>query len=477
MCIRDSATGLSNCICKDGQTTITANLPMSGFAHTGVGNATARNQYAAVGQVQDNVVWCSTATGTGDVITITPSIAITSYAAGQKFQFIASAANTTNVTVNVSSLGAKALTKSGATALVASDIASGAVVSIQYDGTQFQLLSVNLASINSSITTINSSIAGGYVNKIRNPGMTIASRGTSGTITAGSPVYTLDGWILFSGTANITWSQSGTLGYPSLKSMLITGNTGVTATRIYQRIESNVVGYIDGQQVTIQALIINNTGASITPILSVDHANSIDNFGAVTNDLSVALQSIANGGLTRVAYTYTAASNSLNGLQISFDFGSTLNSVAKSVTISNVELRVTPGVAIGLNTLPPAIEVIDITAEKLRCARYLPSVFAGNTTSTLGNSFYATTTSSPVIIPFGVEARIAPTGIIASNAAHIQIAGAAVNTASNAITFSNAGLKAGTINVGQVTAATVGQGNVTYFNNASAYILFTGAEL
>ena len=37
------ATGLSNCITKDGQTTITANLPMAGFRHTGVGTAIARN--------------------------------------------------------------------------------------------------------------------------------------------------------------------------------------------------------------------------------------------------------------------------------------------------------------------------------------------------------------------------------------------------------------------------------------------------
>lgn len=43
--------GLSKCIVKDGQSTITGNLPMSGFKHTGVANAVAQTEYAAFGQV------------------------------------------------------------------------------------------------------------------------------------------------------------------------------------------------------------------------------------------------------------------------------------------------------------------------------------------------------------------------------------------------------------------------------------------
>ena len=49
------ATGLTNCVTKDGQTTITANLPMSGFKHTGVANASASNEYAAFGQIATSI--------------------------------------------------------------------------------------------------------------------------------------------------------------------------------------------------------------------------------------------------------------------------------------------------------------------------------------------------------------------------------------------------------------------------------------
>jgi len=44
----DIATGLSNCVTKDGQQTITANLPMSGFKLTGLGIGTAAADSAIV---------------------------------------------------------------------------------------------------------------------------------------------------------------------------------------------------------------------------------------------------------------------------------------------------------------------------------------------------------------------------------------------------------------------------------------------
>lgn len=145
----DIVDAIENAIAKDGQNAATANLPMGGFRHTGVGNASARNHYLATGQFQDQSVIWATAGGTADAITLAPSPAITSYTAGQRFGFVASGANTGAVTVNISSLGAKNVTKRGATALAAGDIASAQVVYITYDGTQFQIADdVNSRPIN-----------------------------------------------------------------------------------------------------------------------------------------------------------------------------------------------------------------------------------------------------------------------------------------------------------------------------------------
>jgi hypothetical protein len=136
----DLATGLSTAICKDGQTTITANIPFATFKITGLGNGTDKQDAATIANIVAGTgVYVGTVGGTADVITLTASPAVTAYAAGQRFYFIAGGTNTTNVTVNVSSLGAKALTKNGSTALTAGDIGSGSIVSMVYDGTRFIL--------------------------------------------------------------------------------------------------------------------------------------------------------------------------------------------------------------------------------------------------------------------------------------------------------------------------------------------------
>lgn len=139
--LSDIATALTNSIAKDGQTDPTANLPMATYKHTNVGNASARNQYAAACQVQDQgFTWCSTAGGTADAFTLTPSPAITAYSAGQLFVFLAVGTNTAAVTANVSGVGAKAV-QFGGNALTAGAIQSGKLYAIRYDGTQFQVQS------------------------------------------------------------------------------------------------------------------------------------------------------------------------------------------------------------------------------------------------------------------------------------------------------------------------------------------------
>jgi hypothetical protein len=144
------ATGLSTCITKDGQTTVTANLPMAGYVHTGVGNATATTNYATAGQVRDgSLVKLGSVSGT-NTITATAAITITAYTAGQEFTFIAANTNTGATTINIDGVGAVDITKNGATALVAGDITVNAVIKIRNDGTRFQLLS----SVPFSITAL-----------------------------------------------------------------------------------------------------------------------------------------------------------------------------------------------------------------------------------------------------------------------------------------------------------------------------------
>jgi len=138
----DLATGLSTTMTKDGQTTATANIPMGTFKFTGLGTGSAATDSANVSQVQSSYGSFLTASGT-DTITATVSPSLTAYAVGQMFAFVAANTNTGAVTINISSLGAKAITKSGTTALIASDLTANYLYVIVYDGTQFQLVGVS----------------------------------------------------------------------------------------------------------------------------------------------------------------------------------------------------------------------------------------------------------------------------------------------------------------------------------------------
>ena len=106
------ATGLSNCITKDGQTTISANIPFNSFKATGLGVGTARTDVINVGQVQDNqFLYLGTTSGSADAYTLAPSPAITAYTATQQFTAKISATNlTTTPYLQVSSIASPATT-------------------------------------------------------------------------------------------------------------------------------------------------------------------------------------------------------------------------------------------------------------------------------------------------------------------------------------------------------------------------------
>ena len=138
----DLATGLSTALTKDGQTTPTANLPMGTFKFTGMGAGSATTDSANIAQVQNSFGSFLTVAGT-DTITASVSPSLTAYAAGQMFAFVAANTNTDAVTINISGLGAKAITKTGNTALSAGDITANYLFVIVYDGTQFQVVGVS----------------------------------------------------------------------------------------------------------------------------------------------------------------------------------------------------------------------------------------------------------------------------------------------------------------------------------------------
>lgn len=135
----DLATGLSTAICKDGQTTITANIPMAGFKFTGLGAGSSANDSVRMAQLQSGAGFVlGTIAGT-NTITAVGSPTVTAYAANQVFEFIPAATNTGATTLNIDSVGAKNVFLRNA-ACSGGELVIGVPVRVMYDGTQFQIV-------------------------------------------------------------------------------------------------------------------------------------------------------------------------------------------------------------------------------------------------------------------------------------------------------------------------------------------------
>lgn len=170
----DIVGGLNTALLKDGTNEPTANLPMGTYKHTAVGNGTARNQYSAVGQIQDGALISATTGGSANAQTLTLSPAITAYTTRAKFHFIAGYTNTGATTLNINGVGATNIfsNKTGS-ALAGNEIIANRAYEVIYDGTQFLLLNPSeewqswtpTLSLNSGSLT-NSSVTGAKYRRV-----------------------------------------------------------------------------------------------------------------------------------------------------------------------------------------------------------------------------------------------------------------------------------------------------------------------
>lgn len=142
----DIATGLSNCILRDGTGVPTAATPWNSQKITGLGNATLTADAINAGQVQTGALIKLGSVSGVDTITasLTPSIA--AYTTGQFVVFTPAGTNlTTTSTLNINGVGAKTIKKGNAIALDAGDLIAAVQAICIYDGTNFVLQNPQIA--------------------------------------------------------------------------------------------------------------------------------------------------------------------------------------------------------------------------------------------------------------------------------------------------------------------------------------------
>ena len=160
-------------------------------AHTFLGNntgASASPAFSAIGTSDTSPNWYAADTGGADAAVVTLTPPATALTAGLEVDFLPVAANTTtSPTLNVNSLGAVAITKSGG-ALAANDLTHTTIAKVIYDGANWELQNPQ--------TSTASAIASGTANQI-------AYYATTGTVLSGTNT-------LPSGTLAITQTAGDT---------------------------------------------------------------------------------------------------------------------------------------------------------------------------------------------------------------------------------------------------------------------------
>lgn len=260
------------------------------------------------------------------------------------------------------------------TAFVQSAIATvsgGTVTSINSLNGSITLADNGGATVSASGSTVTFGAPGGFLNRLRNSSLSSWSYGTSVALTETSQ-FIVDGVVFtLNSGGNLTASQTtsvptGCKTYYGLKLLGQTNSSNNSSLRFV--LSASDAAPLAGQTCTMQILVLNETGSSITPTITTKYPASKDGGytpaagggawgGTITTDLaSTNLQTVANGASATLAYTFAVSANAINGYEVIINFGTIPN--GDYITIGGgFDLRATPGATTGLNSNPPPPEI------------------------------------------------------------------------------------------------------------------------
>ncbi|OPY07264.1 MAG: hypothetical protein A4E68_01946 [Syntrophaceae bacterium PtaB.Bin095] len=129
-------------------------------------NALNNHRHRGLDVDGDGAIDYAADTGTANAYAISLTPALTDHVIGMPIVFKAANANTGAATLNVNGLGAVAIKKNVSKALEAGDIAAGQLVTVAYDGTNYQLLSKSASDNTYELVSNLKPVVNAVVNKL-----------------------------------------------------------------------------------------------------------------------------------------------------------------------------------------------------------------------------------------------------------------------------------------------------------------------
>ena len=497
----DLASGLTNCITKDGQSTPTANIPMGSNKITGLAVGTLINDAATLGQVQSTAAKLIGSISGVDTVLGIMSPTLTAYAAGQLFYYIAAGANTGAVTLNIDGLGAKAVTRDGSTALAAGDINSGEIVVVIYDGTRFQMInaanSFGNTTINGTLTvtgntglqanvsiTSTLSVGGTFaVTGAATLGSTLAVTGKSDLPTVSTASINAAVAVVTTGTVTNLTSTSASIASVNAGVALLTTATVTDLTASNASIASANIGNLQFTAASIASInagvaVVTNLTATSASIASANVGTAVITTGTVTNltstsasiaSANAAVALITTGTVTNLTSTSASIASANLGTAV-VTTGTVTNLTATSASIASANastavvtnLTATGASIASANLGTGVVTALTVTGASVASANVGTAVI---TTLTATGASVASINAGVALVTTGTVTNLTST---TASIASANIGVAAIGTLSftgASIASLNAGTA--TITTGNLTFSSTGQRITGDFGNAT----------
>lgn len=486
----DLASGLTNCITKDGQSTPTANIPMGSNKITGLAVGTLINDAATLGQVQSTAAKLIGSISGVDTVLGIMSPTLTAYAAGQLFYYIAAGANTGAVTLNIDGLGAKAVTRDGSTALAAGDINSGEIVVVIYDGTRFQMInaanSFGNTTINGTLTvtgntglqanvsiTSTLSVGGTFaVTGAATLGSTLAVTGKADLPTVSTASINAAVAVVTTGTVTNLTSTSASIASVNAGVALLTTATVTDLTASSASIASANIGNLQFTAASIASInagvaVITNLTATSASIASANVGTAVITTGTVTNltstsasiaSANVAVALVTTGTVTNLTSTSASIASANLGTAV-VTTGTVTNLTATSASIASANagtavvtnLTATGASIASANVGTGVVTALTVTGASVASANVGTAVI---TTLTATGASVASINAGVALVTTGTVTNLTST---TASIASANIGVAAIGT------LSVTGASIASLNAGTATITT---GNLTFSSTA-----------